>query len=105
MIAQMTLIFTQPVPFVRGSATSKAAAQTVLNAASQNALVMDALREGPKTDEQIHAHVCAAVGLRYKDSSIRRARVWLEGHGYVRDTGMTAPGSSGRAMTLWEAAR
>ena len=91
-----------PVPYARGSDTSKAAAEaTRPHAAEIRAVVFAYIRdqgERGTTDEEI----CAALGPDRRDS-LRPRRVELRDSGHIRDSGQRRPTRSGRSAAVWVA--
>lgn len=84
-------------PYVAHSETSRAAAESVVNAGTQRARLMDYLKEnGPSIDEQMQ------LGTGIAQSSQRPRRGELLAMGLIRDSGRTALTRSGRKAVLWE---
>lgn len=83
-------------PAARERPTSVTAGQRIrLPAKTFRGQVLDALRAGPKTDEEI----CKATGLR--GSSVRPRRGELVHEGLVVDSGQVRPTHSGRDAIVW----
>jgi hypothetical protein len=87
------------VPYVRGSDTSKAAADAMApHTTPLQQVVRDYLREhGPSTDEEMQA------GIPMGANTQRPRRVELVGKGYVVDSGKTRTGTSGKQAVIWKA--
>lgn len=89
---------TQPtLPFVRGSDTSKAAADSMAERVTRlEAMVLDVLDclEDGATDEEIDR--CCRLSR-----TLRPRRVALVRRGLVRDSGRTRVTTSGRRATVW----
>lgn len=84
-------------PVVRDRPTSVSAGRRIrLPAKTFRGQVLDALRDGPKTDEEI----CKATGLR--GSSVRPRRGELVHEGLVEDSGQVKPTQSGRDAIVWQ---
>ena len=83
-------------PAARERSTSVAAARHVRSPSKTfRGQVHDALRAGPKTDEEI----CQATGLR--GSTVRPRRLELLREGLVEDSGQVRPTRSGREAIVW----
>jgi predicted ArsR family transcriptional regulator len=88
------------LPYVRGSATSRDAALSILGSAAQSRLrVYNWLRQQCEgaTDEEI------AEALSMNPSSARPRRVELVAAGIVEDSGFRRRTHSGRKATVWSA--
>ena len=85
------------VPYVRSSATSRAAADAIApHVTPLQQVVRDYLREhGPSTDEEMQA------GIPLGPNTQRPRRVELVGKGYVVDSGSTRAGGSGKQAVVW----
>ncbi|MCH9682714.1 MAG: hypothetical protein K0V04_14865 [Deltaproteobacteria bacterium] len=83
-------------PAARGRPTRVAAAQRI-RAPAKTFLgrVLDALRDGPKTDDEL----CKYTGLR--DNSVRPRRIDLVRRGLVEDSGAVRPTHCGREAIVW----
>lgn len=83
-------------PVARERPTSVTAGQRIrIPAKTFRGQVLEALRAGPKTDEEI----CRATGLR--GSSVRPRRGELVHEGLVVDSGEVRPTQSGRDAIVW----
>ena len=83
-------------PVARERPTSVVAGRRIrLPAKTFRAQVHDALRAGPKTDEEI----CRATGLR--GSTVRPRRLELLREGLIEDSGEVRPTRSGREAIVW----
>ena len=83
-------------PVARDQPTSVRAGRRIrLPAKTFRGQVLDALRAGAKTDEEI----CRATGLR--GSSVRPRRLELVQEGLVEDSGQVRPTHSGRDAIVW----
>ena len=90
----------QTLPFVRHSATSKAAAESVVNAGTLRAEVLSYIQcreEHGATDEEIQ------VALRLSGNTVRPRRGELQKAGHVIDSGKTRATQSGRQAVVWVA--
>lgn len=87
------------IAHVKGSATSKAAAESMEEVAPsmQKRVLRFIASRGAEgaTDDAIEG----ALGLRHQSASARRRELVLAG--FVSDSGRTAKTRSGRAATLW----
>lgn len=86
------------IPYVPGSATSKAAAYSMLPiAGTMRARVFDVIKAGVDgaTDEEIEI----ALGGKHQSVSARRRELVLGGH--IVDSGRTRINKSGRDSTVW----
>lgn len=88
------------VPYVRGSSTSRAAADAIaVHVTPLQKVVMDYLREhGPSTDEEMQA------GIPMGPNTQRPRRVELVRNGLIRDSGTTRDGASGKMAVVWKIA-
>jgi hypothetical protein len=88
------------VPYVRGSDTSKAAADAMApHVTPLQQKVMDFLREhGPATDEEMQA------GIPMGANTQRPRRVELVAKGRVIDSGTKSLNASGKLAVIWKAA-
>ena len=83
-------------PVARDRPTSVAAGRRIrLPGKTYRGQVLDALRAGPKTDEEI----CRSTGLR--GSTVRPRRLELVHEGLVEDSGVVRPTASGRDAIVW----
>jgi len=87
-------------PYVRGSDTSEAAADSIETSSSTLrfkvlAFIKEAGTRGATDDE-----VEAALDMRHQTASARRRELVLSGH--IRDSGNRRPTRSGRGATVWE---
>ncbi len=83
-------------PAARDRGTSRAASgQIRLTRKTFRVQVLDALRAGAKTDEEI----CRATGLR--GSTVRPRRGELLRQGLIEDSGQVRPTRSGRDAIVW----
>ncbi len=83
-------------PTARHRPTSVAAGRRIrLPAKTFRGRVLDALRDGPKTDDEL----CVATGLR--DNSVRPRRVELVREGLVEDSGDVRPTRTGHDAIIW----
>lgn len=100
MTVQMDL-FGKPLPYVRGSETSKAAAIAAEpNAGTQRRRVLDCLRKWQSrglTDHQMQ------VWLEMNPSTQRPRRIELVRAGLVKDSGQTRLTPSGKRAVVWVA--
>ena len=86
---------TEP-PVVRDRPTSVTAGRRIRQPAKTfRGQVLEALREGAKTDEEI----CRTTGLR--GSSVRPRRLELLRDGVIEDSGQVRPTRSGREAIVW----
>lgn len=89
------------LPFVRGSATSEAAAESMEpEAGTLRAEVLNAIRRNTPpglTDEELQE------GLPMPANTERPRRRELERAGLIRDSGTTRPTKSGRQAVVWVA--
>ena len=100
MSAQMDL-FGQPLPYVRGSETSKEAAIAAEpNAGTQRRRVLDHLRLYPNAGQTDHE---MQEALEMNPSTQRPRRVELVRAGLVKDSGMYALTPSGKRAVVWMA--
>ena len=85
------------LPFQKHSATSRAAAESVVNAGTLRALVRDfiATSEDGATDEEVQT----ALGLAGNCQRPRRRELQKAGH--VIDSGRTRATQSGRQAVVW----
>ncbi len=83
-------------PAARSRPTSVAAAQRIRTPAKTFiGRVLDALRDGPKTDDEL----CEYTGLR--DNSVRPRRIDLVRRGLVENSGAVRLTRSGREAIVW----
>jgi hypothetical protein len=87
-------------PFVSGSDTSEAAAESIKPSSSTLrfkvlTFIKEAGLQGATDDE-----VEVALDLRHQTASARRRELVLSGH--IRDSGSRRPTRSGRGATVWE---
>lgn len=83
-------------PVARERPTSVVAGRRIrMPAKTYRAQVHEALRAGPKTDEEI----CRATGLR--GSTVRPRRLELLRDGLIEDSGQVRPTRSGREAIVW----
>ncbi|MCH9681565.1 MAG: hypothetical protein K0V04_09040 [Deltaproteobacteria bacterium] len=83
-------------PVAREQPTSVTAGRRIrLPAKTFRGRVLAALREGPKTDDEL----CVATGLR--DNSVRPRRIELVREGLVENSGHVRPTRSGNAAIVW----
>lgn len=101
----LTFTNTPPVPYVRSSQTSLAAALSMTGKVqAQEALVLKALYVMVVgTDEEIYERIVKDWGPQ-KESSIRRARIQLTHRGDVLSTGTKTRNKSGRFAEVWKLA-
>ncbi|MEX1365198.1 MAG: hypothetical protein AB1Z98_18870, partial [Nannocystaceae bacterium] len=84
-------------PVVRERPTSVAAGRRIRAPGKTfRGQVHDAIREGPKTDEEI----CRVTGLR--GSTVRPRRLELLRDGLIEDSGQVRPTASGRDAIVWQ---
>lgn len=84
-------------PVARDRRTSVAAGQRIrVPAKTYRGQVLDTLREGPKTDEEIGK----ATGLR--GNTVRPRRLELLREGLIEDSGQVRPTRSGRDAIVWQ---
>ena len=86
------------LPFVRHSATSRAAAESVVNAGTLRALVLEHIAECGEhgaTDEEIQ------FALSLGGNCERPRRRELQKGGRIKDSGRTRPTKSGRQAVVW----
>ena len=87
-------------PYVRGSETSRAAAESISpHITPLQQKVMDYLREhGPATDEEMQE----GIPLGANTQRPRRVELWRKGA--IRDTGSKRTNASGKMAVVWAVA-
>lgn len=87
----------QTLPFQRHSATSRAAAESVVNAGTLREKVRDFIADSDDgaTDEEVQ------IGLGLSGNTVRPRRRELEKAGHVVDSGRTRATQSGRQAVVW----
>jgi hypothetical protein len=92
-----------PLPYVRSSETSKAAAIAAEpNAGTQRWRVLDILRDNPISDRGLTDHEMQVL-LDMNPSTQRPRRIELVGQGFVADSGRTRLTPSGKRAVVWMA--